>query len=304
MIADVNVSKIDLDAVNERASLKLAEEVSPADEATLVIDFKGTMNQAMAGFYRAKYKPTVTPSVGTPKEGDDYYMLSTQFEACDARQAFPCFDEPNLKATFELELEVPNSLVALSNMPEKEVKAGRDGFKLVSFEKTPAMSTYLAAWAIGDFDYLEAFTERKYRGKPLTVRVYTTKGLKNQGQYALEHACKIIDFFSDTFQLEYPLPKSDLLAVHEFAMGAMENWGLVTYRTMAVLFDPEKSDNRHRNRVAYVVAHELAHQWFGNLVTMDWWNELWLNEGFATWVGWYATDHLHPGQCITVTRAY
>ena len=120
--------------------------------------------------------------------------------------------------------------------------------------------------------------------------------MKEQGRFALEHAHKTIDYFSDVFGIDYPLPKSDLLAVHEFAMGAMENWGLVTYRTIAVLYDEKTSDARFRNRVAYVVAHELAHQWFGNLVTMDWWNELWLNEGFATWVGWLAVDHLHPGK--------
>jgi len=147
---------------------------------------------------------------------------------------------------------------------------------------------------VGDFKYVEAYTERKYHGKSLPVRVYTTRGLEEQGRFALEHAHKTIDYFSEVFGIDYPLPKSDLLAVHEFAMGAMENWGLVTYRTTAVLFDEEKSDARFQNRVAYVVAHELAHQWFGNLVTMDWWNELWLNEGFATWVGWLAVNHLHP----------
>lgn len=253
------------------------------------------MNNSMRGFYRAKYKPTVTPAAGTPTDGEHHYMFSTQFEACDARTAFPCFDEPNLKASFEFAVEIPEDLVALSNMPEKATSKGsKDGLKVVSFEKTPPMSTYLAAWAIGDFKYVEAHTERKYNGKNIPVRVYSTRGLEEQGRFALEHAHKILDYFSDIFGIEYPLPKSDLLAVHEFAMGAMENWGLVTYRTTAVLFDEEKSDARFKNRVAYVVAHELAHQWFGNLVTMDWWNELWLNEGFATWVGWLATDHLHP----------
>jgi aminopeptidase N len=154
---------------------------------------------------------------------------------------------------------------------------------------------------VGDFEYVEAYTKRKYNGKNLPVRVYTTRGLKEQGRFALEHAHQTIDYFSEVFGIEYPLPKSDLLAVHEFAMGAMENWGLVTYRTTAVLYNEKTSDARFRNRVAYVVAHELAHQWFGNLVTMDWWNELWLNEGFATWVGWLAVDHLHPGK-INITE--
>ena len=230
-----------------------------------------------------------------PQEGEHHYMFSTQFEACDARRAFPCFDEPNLKASFEFAIEIPDDLVALSNMPEKSVTKGKKpGTKVVSFDRTPKMSTYLAAWAVGDFEYVEAHTERKYNGKNMPVRVYTTRGLKEQGRFALEHAHKTVDYFSEIFGIDYPLPKSDLLAVHEFAMGAMENWGLVTYRTTAVLFDEDKSDAGFKNRVAYVVAHELAHQWFGNLVTMDWWNELWLNEGFATWVGWLAVDHLHP----------
>ncbi|KAJ5238695.1 hypothetical protein N7468_003314 [Penicillium chermesinum] len=259
-----NASEISYDKKSERVSLKFPQEVAPSD-VLLSINFTGTINDAMAGFYRSK-------------RGDFHFMLSTQFESCDARRAFPCFDEPNLKASFDFEIEIPKGQTALSNMP---VIAERDGshpgLKFVTFQRTPVMSTYLLAWAVGDFEYIEAMTERKTKlAMPSNVPIarLTTS--------------------SEIFEIEYPLPKADLLAVHEFAAGAMENWGLVTYRTTAVLFDEGKSDNRYKNRIAYVVAHELAHQWFGNLVTMDWWNELWLNEGFATWVGWLAVDHFHP----------
>jgi aminopeptidase N len=250
----------------------------------------------MAGFYRSQYKPAAPPAASVPHDDAWHYMLSTQFESCDARRAFPCFDEPNLKATFDLTLEIPNDQVALSNMPVKESQAhpNKDGRTVVSFETTPVMSTYLLAWAVGDFEYIETHTEREYNGKKLPVRLYTTRGLKEQGQWALDHAPKIIDYFTDAFGVEYPLPKSDILAAHEFTHGAMENWGLVVYRITAILFDEKQSEARFRNRIAYVVAHELAHQWFGNLVTMDWWDELWLNEGFATWAGWTAINHLHP----------
>ncbi|KAK8151919.1 peptidase family M1-domain-containing protein [Phyllosticta citribraziliensis] len=290
-------SKITFDETTQRATLAFDHELPVASKAEITIKFQGTINNAylMAGFYRSKYKPVTTPAASVAKDNEHHYMFSTQFESSDARRAFPCFDEPNLKATFDFEIEIPEDQVALSNMPEKEVKkASKPGFKIVSFDKTPAMSTYLLAWAVGDFEYVEDFTRRKYNGKNLPVRVYTTRGLKEQGRFALEHAHKTVDYFSDIFRVEYPLPKVDLIACHEFSHGAMENWGLITYRTTAVLFDPEKSDQKYKNRVAYVVAHELAHQWFGNLVTMDWWSELWLNEGFATWVGWLAVDHLHP----------
>ncbi|KAI9372391.1 peptidase family M1-domain-containing protein [Aspergillus egyptiacus] len=287
-------SEITYDQKSERVTLKFSNRL-PESDCVVSISFTGTMNNAMAGFYRSKYKPAAEPASDTPKEGDFYCMLSTQFESCDARRAFPCFDEPNLKATFDFEIEVPRGQTAISNMP---VRSERDGskpeLKVVSFDTTPVMSTYLLAWAVGDFDYVEAMTERKYQGKRIPIRVYTTKGLKEQARFALECAHRTVDYFSEVFEIEYPLPKADLLAVHEFAMGAMENWGLVTYRTTAVLFDEGKSDTRYKNRIAYVVAHELAHQWFGNLVTMDWWDELWLNEGFATWVGWLAVDHFYP----------
>ncbi|KAL4959890.1 M1 family metallopeptidase [Aspergillus stella-maris] len=288
------VSEVTYDTKSERVTLKFPDEL-PLSDVVVSISFTGTMNNAMAGFYRSKYKPAAEPTPDTPKEGDFHYMLSTQFESCDARRAFPCFDEPNLKSTFDFEIEVPKGQTAISNMPIKSEKEGsRPELKVVSFDTTPVMSTYLLAWAVGDFDYVEAFTERKYQGKTIPVRVYTTKGLKEQARFALECAHRTVDYFSEVFEIEYPLPKADLLAVHEFAMGAMENWGLVTYRTTAVLFDEGKSDTRYKNRIAYVVAHELAHQWFGNLVTMDWWDELWLNEGFATWVGWLAVDHFYP----------
>ncbi|KAI1269415.1 peptidase family M1 [Xylariaceae sp. FL1019] len=282
------------DEKKQRATITFPEDVPASPQALLKITFKGIINNDMAGFYRSKYKPTVPAAASVPKDENFHYMFSTQFEACDARRAFPCFDEPRLKSTFDFQIEIPDDQVALSNMPIKSSSKTRDGYQMVSFERTPVMSTYLLAWAVGDFEYVEGFTERRYNGKQIPVRVYTTRGLKEQGRFALEHAPKTIDLFSESFGIDYPLPKSDLLAVHEFTHGAMENWGLVTYRTTAVLFDEKTSDARYKNRVAYVVAHELAHQWFGNLVTMDWWDELWLNESFATWAGWYAVNEFHP----------
>ena len=306
--------KIDYSEKSQRATFTFDGEIPATEDAVLEINYEGTINNVMAGFYRSKYKPAAPPLPSVPKEGEHHLMFSTQFESCDARRAFPCFDEPNVKASFDFSIEIPEDQVALSNMPEKETQQGANGRKVVSFERTPVMSTYLLAWAFGDFEYVEGFTKRKYQDKQLPVRVYTTKGLKEQGRWALENAAPVIDYFSEIFGIDYPLPKADLLAVHEFShgkeiplwgfplanvgKGAMENWGLVTYRTVAVLFDEQTSDAKYRNRIAYVVAHELAHQWFGNLVTMDWWSELWLNESFATWVGWLAVDHLHPDYLV------
>ncbi|KAL8682743.1 MAG: hypothetical protein Q9186_001254 [Xanthomendoza sp. 1 TL-2023] len=287
-------SAISHDEKTQRTTFSFSNELPASEAARLQINYSGTMNNTMAGFYRSKYKPAVEPSRSVPTEGDSHLMFSTQFESSDARRAFPCFDEPNLKATFDLSIELPEDLVALSNMPEKETKEGKKGFKVVSFERTPVMSTYLLAWAFGDLEYVEDFTRRKYSGKPIPVRIYTTRGLKEQARFGLKNAHQVVDYFSEIFKIDYPLPKMDMLAVHEFSHGAMENWGLVTYRTTAILFDEQHSAAKYKCRVAYVVAHELAHQWFGNLVTMDWWSELWLNEGFATWVGWLAVDHLYP----------
>ena len=228
----LTASDISYDAPRQRVTLSFPEEI-PLAKTVIVLKFEGIINNDMAGFYRSKYKPTVTPASSVPKDGEHHVMFSTQFESCDARRAFPCFDEPNLKATFDFQIELPEDQVALSNMPEKAIKKGREGLKVVSFERTPVMSTYLLTWAVGDFEWIEDFTKRTYGGKNLPVRVYTTKGilpvlailnklmpilvgLKGQAQFALDHAPQIIDYFSEIFQIDYPLPKCDLLAVHEF----------------------------------------------------------------------------------------
>ena len=258
----IDAANISYDEKAQRATLSYPHALSASSDARITLKFQGTMNNQMNGFYRSKYKPAVTPAKSVPYDEEHHYMFSTQFESCSARIAFPCFDEPNLKATFDVELEIPEDQVALSNMPVKATKKGsKEVLQEVSFDRTPVMSTYLLAWAFGDFEYVEDHTRRKYNGKNLPVRVYSTRGLKEQGRYALEHAHQVVDLFSDVFRIEYPLPKADLLAVHEFSHGAMENWGLVTYRTTAVLFDEYASDQKYRNRVVYVVAHELAHQW-------------------------------------------
>lgn len=176
----------------------------------------------MAGFYRSRYKPAVPPAQSVAKDGDSVCMFSTQFESSDARRAFPCFDEPNLKATFDVKMELPDDLVALSNMPEKSMSKVSSGKKVVTFERTPRMSTYLLAWAVGDFEYVEDFTRRKYNGQNLPVRVYTTKGLKEQGRFALENAHRIVDYFSEVskylrsieYKLSRPISRPSKLNIH------------------------------------------------------------------------------------------
>lgn len=209
-------TSISYDVPKQRATILFQDLLPASDKVLITLKFQGIMNHDLAGFSRAKYKPAVTPAASVPVEGEHHLMFSTTFEACDARRAFPCFDEPNLKATFDFEVEIPSDLVALSNMPEKRIRKTKDNFHFVSFERTPIMSTYLLAWAVGDFEYIEDFTKRKYNGKALPVRVYTTRGLKDQAQYALSNAPQFIDYYSEVFGIDYPLPKADLLAVHEF----------------------------------------------------------------------------------------
>lgn len=253
----------------------------PAGRAMLKIKYIGVLSENMVGFYRSKY---------TTADGQTKHLAVTQFEATDARRALPCWDEPTRKAAFDVRLIVPKNLTALSNMPVETVKPIADtDLKVVRFARTPVMSTYLLAFVVGEFDHVSALTQNK-----TLVSVYTLPGQSAQGKFALDVGCRALDLYSAYFDSPYPLPKLDMIAIPNFASGAMENWGLVTYRENALLFDEANSSLIGKQRVGEVVTHELAHQWFGNLVTMTWWTNLWLNEGFATWMANFALDHLFP----------
>lgn len=277
-IDDVTATEITFDK-DEQTTTFLFPEGTLKDEVTLAIKFTGVLNDNMAGFYRAKYTDK--------KTGKTKYMATTQMEPTDARRAFPCFDEPNLKATFAINLISDPSLTHLSNMDVKS-ESVVDGKKLTAFNTTPKMSTYLVAFIVAELNYVE---NKDFR---IPVRVYATPGDEQHGQFAADLTAKTLAFFEKAFGIKYPLPKMDNVAVHEFSAGAMENWGLVTYRVVDLLLDRENSTLERVQRVAEVVQHELAHQWFGNLVTMDWWEGLWLNEGFATWMSWYSCNEFEP----------
>ena len=251
----------------------------PTGTGTLTLTFTGIHNDKMNGFYRSEY---------TDVKGEKKLMVSSQCEPIDARKIFPCWDEPLRKATFTCSLRVPSHMTALSNMPESRSLSHGDGTKTVTFLESPRMSTYLLAFVVGEFDHVSALTKRG-----VLIRVFCPPGKPELGMFALECACNALDLYDEAFGQPYPLPKSDMVAIPEFAAGAMENWGLVTYREVDLLID-ESASSRQRQRVAEVVIHELAHQWFGNLVTMAWWDDLWLNEGFATWMETGITASLYP----------
>ncbi len=268
---------IDKDA--ETATLDFGETIQPGD-ARLEMVFTGDLNDKLIGFYRSEY---------TSQDGETRYLATTQFEPTDARRAFPCWDEPAKKATFEVTLVFSDEYQAVSNTPVVEEAVPGPGLKSVRFAETPIMSTYLLVFIVGNLTSIE---ERAAGGT--TVGVWTTPGKEDQASFALDTSVKLLSYFNEYFGIPYPLPKLDHIAIPDFAAGAMENWGAVTYRETALLVDPDNSSAGTRQRVAEVIAHEMAHMWFGDLVTMEWWDDLWLNESFASWMGNKAVDWLFP----------
>jgi puromycin-sensitive aminopeptidase len=268
-----------LDEATDRARLAFPESLAPG-RWRLSLRFAGILNDKLHGFYRSV--------VRTPQ--GEKYLAATQFEATDARRAFPCWDEPGFKAVFQVTLVIDENLMAISNtaVVSEEAVPGR-GKKAVRFAPTIRMSTYLVAFLVGEFEATEPVT---VSGTP--VRIWCAPGKPQLARFALESAAFSLDFFREYYGLPYPGDKLDLVAIPDFAAGAMENLGAITFRETALLVDEATATHAELERVADVVAHEVAHMWFGDLVTMAWWNGLWLNEAFATFMEMLAVDAWKP----------
>ncbi|UOG67443.1 M1 family metallopeptidase [Candidatus Nanosynbacter sp. HMT-352] len=246
---------------------------------TICINFSGNITDAMHGLY-----PCYFTHDGVKKQ-----LFATQFESHHAREVFPCVDEPAAKTEYDLTLITRTGITVLGNMPVKSEEENGDSLT-TTFEKTPRMSSYLLAFVIGELHKKSARTK-----SGVEVNVWATPAQnENTLDFALDIATRSIDFYDEYFGVKYPLPKSDHVALPDFSSGAMENWGLITYRESCLLTDPELTPESSRRFIATVIAHELSHQWFGNLVTMNWWNDLWLNESFANMMEYVAIDALHP----------
>ncbi len=266
-----------LDERKQTLTFNLREEL-PAGTHRLALEFSGKLGEQPFGLFLSRYQD------GPAQK----HALATQMEATDARRMFPCWDEPVFRATFALTAVVPAAHTAVSNMPAVSETALAEGWKEVRFAKTPSMASYLIAFFAGEMELIEGEAEG------VKLRVLTTPGKREQARYALEATQKILPFYNEYFGTKYPLPKLDQVALPSTGASGMENWGAILYNDTALLYDPATSSQWTKERVFEVVAHEIAHQWFGNLVTMAWWDNLWLNEGFASWMGTKATDRFNP----------
>jgi aminopeptidase N len=274
---DAQRAEIAVDAAAETATLTFPQPLA-AGAHRLRIGFTAKINKFGTGLFTVDY-PTDT---GMKR------MLSSKLEPAEARRIFPCWDEPAFKATFALTVTVPQSFLAVGNMPVVREEPVAPDLKKVTFSPTPKMSSYLFVFTTGELERLTAEVDG------VTVGVVTTAGKSEQGRYALENAVKLLSWYNDYFGVKYPLPKLDLIAVPGGFGGAMENWGGITFFESRLLFNPATSPDSARRGIFSVLAHEMAHQWFGDLVTMGWWDNLWLNEGFASWMQERAAARFNP----------
>ncbi len=270
----------------ERSTLTLASTLEPGPWK-LEISFDGTLNDDLRGFYRSVY---------TDPDGNDKTIATTQFEATEARRAFPCWDEPDLKATFGVTLVVDEGLTAISNAGEIGRESAGDGKVVVRFAETMKMSTYLVAFIVGELDVTDTVD---VDGIPLRIAFPPGKG--HLTDFALDIAAHSLRYYAEYYDIPYPGGKMDKIAIPDFAWGAMENLGAVTYRETALLVDVHKATQNEMMRVAEVIAHEIAHMWFGDLVTMKWWNGIWLNEAFATFASMKCVDAYRPDWKVWLT---
>ncbi len=272
-------SAITLHEKEERAQIALANEVS-AGNYVLRVSFTGILNDKLRGFYLSRF---------TDSEGNERLIATTQFESTDARRAFPCFDEPDFKAVYGVTLTVPEDLFAVSNGPMTSETPDGNGKKVVVFADTMKMSTYLVAFIVGPFEATEPVD---VDGVPL--RIVHPIGKGHLTGYALKAGAHALRYFTNYYGIDYPGQKLDMIAVPDFAFGAMENLGCITYREVLLIMDEERSTQPELMRIADVIAHEIAHMWFGDLVTMRWWNGIWLNEAFATFMATAAANDFNP----------